>query len=165
MQYLYAAYSLGGPQVPPEHRERVRGWQEIILGIAKEEMGHLICIQNVLRLIGAPLNLARDDYPWDVPFYPFPFTLERLTLDSLAKYVYAESPQDWSEPRWPTRSVRASRLPSTPNPHRVSELFALMIQLVSDPDYIPDSAFQATTYPFQASWDEWGRGDLGRPAR
>ena len=40
--------------------------------------------------LGGPLNLERDDYPWNVPFYPFPFTLEPLTPDSLAKYVYAE---------------------------------------------------------------------------
>jgi len=159
VQYLYAAYSLGGAQVPPPHRERVRGWQEIVLGIAKEEMGHLISIQNVLRLIGAPLNLGRDDYPWDVPFYPFPFALERLTLDSLAKYVYAESPQDWKGPL--ADEIRARVEKATPTPHRVSELFELMIDLVKDPHYLPDAVFQADTYPFQASWAEWGRGYQG----
>jgi hypothetical protein len=96
VQYLYGAYSLGGSQVPPAYRELVRDWQEVILGIAKEEMGHLMSVQNVLRLLGAPLHLERDDYPWDTPFYPFPFMLEPLTLDSLAKYVYTESPADWS---------------------------------------------------------------------
>ncbi len=159
VQYLYAAYSLGGAQVPAQHRERVRGWQEIILGIAKEEMGHLISIQNVLRLIGAPLNLGRDDYPWDVPFYPFPFMLERLTLDSLAKYVYAESPQDWKGPL--ADEIRKRVDAATPTPHRVSALFALLIGLVKDPHYLPDSVFQADTYPFQASWAEWGRGYQG----
>ena len=53
IQYLYAAYSLGGPQVPEKHRDMVRRWREVILGIAKEEMGHLISVQNVLKLIGA----------------------------------------------------------------------------------------------------------------
>lgn len=38
VQYLYAAYSLGGPQVPAEKRAAVQNWQAIILGIAKEEM-------------------------------------------------------------------------------------------------------------------------------
>jgi hypothetical protein len=90
VQYLYAAYSLGGPQVLTPFRNVVRDWQEVILGIAKEEMGHLISVQNVLRLIGAPLHLEREDYPGDVPFYPFPFMLEPLTLDSLAK-----SPAVW----------------------------------------------------------------------
>ena len=63
--------------------------------------------------LGGPLNLERDDYPWNVPFYPFPFTLEPLTPDSLAKYVYA-----------------GCRTPS----------------------------LQPETYPFRATWDQWGRG-------
>lgn len=159
VQYLYAGYSLGGPQVPERHRAMVRGWQEIILGIAKEEMGHLITVQNVLRLIGAPLNLGREDFPWDVPFYPFPFSLEPLTLDSLAKYVYAESPRNWSGALADEITERVK--PATKTPHHVSELFALLIPLVRDPNYVSDSAFQADTYSFQADWAEWGRGYQG----
>lgn len=159
VQYLYAAYSLGGPQVPAPYRATVRGWQEVILGIAKEEMGHLISVQNALRLIGSPLNLGREDYPWDVPFYPFPFTLEPLTLDSLAKYVYAESPADWTGPL--ADEIREKVHQEVDDPHRVGELFTLLISLLQDPDYVPDAAFQADTYPFQASWDEWGRGYAG----
>src|SRR6266487_3152506 len=68
VQYLYSAYSLGGPQVPAAEREKVRGWQEAILGIAKEEMGHLLTVQNVLRLLGGALNLDREDFPWDSEF-------------------------------------------------------------------------------------------------
>ena len=50
VQYLYAAYSLGGPQVPEKYQAMIRGWQEVIFGIAKEEMGHLLSVQNVLKL-------------------------------------------------------------------------------------------------------------------
>src|SRR3954471_1907977 len=57
VQYLYAGYSLGGPQVPKEHHDNVAAWRQIILGIAKEEMGHLITVQNALRFLGAPLGL------------------------------------------------------------------------------------------------------------
>ena len=157
VQYLYAAYSLGGPQVPPEFRDAVRGWQEVIFGIAKEEMGHLISVQNVLRSIGAPLHLEREDYPWDVPFYPFPFMLEPLTLDSLAKYVYAESPVNWDGGELGDEiRLRVAALPSTP--HHVAELFNTLIPLVQNQDYLPDDAFQAETYPCQANWAEWGRG-------
>lgn len=159
VQYLYAAYSLGGPQVPEAHRAMVRGWQEVILGIAKEEMGHLITVQNVLRLIGAPLNFDRDDYPWTTPFYPFPFSLEPLTLDSLAKYVYAESPKDWSGPLADEIKARAEK--GGPSLHRVGELFDLLLPLLKNPEYVPDSAFQPATYPFQASSAEWGRGYQG----
>lgn len=156
VQYLYAAYTLGGPQVPEAYHQTVAGWREVILGVAKEEMAHLISVQNVLRLIGGPLHLAREDFPWISPFFPFPFKLEPLTLDSLAKYVYAESPEDWSGP-W-AEDVKRRVDQQAPNPHRVSELFAELIGLMENPEFLPDATFQPNTYPFQASWDEWGRG-------
>src|SRR5712671_3635927 len=34
VQYLFAAYSMGGPQVPAALRAKVREWQETVLGIA-----------------------------------------------------------------------------------------------------------------------------------
>lgn len=160
VQYLYAAYSLGGPQVPGECRDIVRHWQDTILGIAKEEMGHLVSVQNSLRLIGAPLHLEREDTPWDVPFYPFPFTLEPLSLDSLAKYVYAESPVDWQGGELGD-DIRRRVHAQTDTPHQVGELFATLLPLVADPDYLPDAAFDASTYPAQADFAEWGRGYHG----
>ena len=51
VQYLYAAFSLGGSEVPKDHWIQVSEWREIILGIAKEEMGHLMTVQNVLRCL------------------------------------------------------------------------------------------------------------------
>ena len=95
VQYLYAAYSLGGEQVlPPERRPMVQRWQEDILAVAREEMGHLITVQNILTLIGGSINLERVNLPWDIPFYPFPFKLEPVSLDSIACYVYAEMPSE-----------------------------------------------------------------------
>ena len=41
VEYLYAAYSIGGDQIPKEHRKMVEGWRSSILSVAKEEMGHL----------------------------------------------------------------------------------------------------------------------------
>jgi hypothetical protein len=93
VQYLYAAYSLGGPQVPQDKRELVNRWRSTFIEIAREEMGHLASVQNLLRFIGGPLNLEREDFPFRTGFYPFRFKLERLTKDSLAKYVYAEMPE------------------------------------------------------------------------
>ena len=162
LQYLYAAYSLGGPQVPPEFQDKVRSWQEVILGIAKEEMGHFVSVQNVLKLIGAPLHFERQDYPWDTPFYPFPFKLERLTLDSLAKYVYAEAPQKWlDEGSELAEEIKARVQLQTPHPNTVGALFEVLLKYINDPAIIPDEAFQAETYPLQAKFDEWGRGYAG----
>ncbi len=158
-QYLYAAYSLGGPQVPAKHRDQVRHWQEVVLGIAKEEMGHLITVQNVLRLIGGPLSLDREDYPWGSQFYPFEFTLEPLTRDSLAKYIYAEMPAGWDTEE--AKEIKKRALKGTTAQqalHRVGELYDRMQKILANPEYVKDSDFQEATTTFQASWDEWGRG-------
>lgn len=165
LQYLYAAYSLGGPQVPQQYHAIVRSWQEIILGISKEEMGHFVSVQNVLKLIGAPLHFERQDYPWDTPFYPFPFKLEKFSLDSLAKYIYAEAPESWlqndSDPEVVEIKERVHQ--QTSDPHTVGALFEVLLKYINDPAIIPDEAFQAETYPLQAKFDEWGRGyDQGR---
>ena len=160
VQYLYAAYSLGGPQVPKAHRAKVSGWQTILLGVAKEEMGHLITVQNVLRLIGAPLNLDREDFPWDAPYTPFKFTLEPLTPKSLARYVFVESPETWpvdAEPYREKITALASRGQERA-PNQVGKLYALMIDVLSDHDLVPDHLFQAETLTYQAAADEWGRG-------
>lgn len=161
LQYLYAAYSMGGPQVPDKYQEKVLEWQEIILGIAKEEMGHFVSVQNVLRLIGAPLHFERQDYPWDTPFYPFPFKLEKLTLDSLAKYVYAESPEGWINSDNEIAKEIKTIIDAGEHGDPISALFKVVLQLVQDTEAVPDRVFQADTYPFQAKFDEWGRGYAG----
>ena len=116
-------------------------------------MGHLITIQNVLRLIGSPMCFEREDYPWSTPFYPFPFALEPLTLNSLARYVYAESPADWSGQL--ADEIKARVKKTVPNPNRVGDLFK---ELISRIDALPDSVFQTETTEFQADFSEWGRG-------
>jgi hypothetical protein len=178
VQYLYAAYSLGGEEVPPERRKMVRCWQEDILAVAKEEMGHLLTVQNILMLIGAPINLDRQDLPWDIPFHPGTFRLERLTLESVASYVFAEMPSiaeldaliQETDPRDELLG-RYKRFKATDleqieitvrardsSPHRVGDLYWQLAKLVDNPDHIPDSVFQERTLTYQASADDWGRG-------
>jgi hypothetical protein len=167
VQYLYAAYSLGGPSVPAGKQAEVLEWQDAMLAIAKEEMGHLLTVQNLIRLIGGSLNLDREDFPWDVPFYPFPFALEPLTRTSLAKYVFAEAPAQWPPDVTPAeRDEIEAAVHSTPTamPHRVGQLYDLMIALLSDRQALPDSIFREETVPYQASSDEWTRNKGGTPA-
>src|SRR5262245_61450705 len=65
VQYLYAAYSIKSPKdVPAEYASKVQSWKRTLLGIAREEMGHLITVQNLLKLIGGPITLDREDYPF-----------------------------------------------------------------------------------------------------
>lgn len=156
-QYLFAAYSLGGPGVPADRGADVRTWQETILGIAKEEMGHLITVQNLLTVLGAPRQFDRDDYPNVGPLYPFAFRLEPLSLNSLAAYVCAESPADFDGPEADEIKARAQAdVGDVVN--RVGALFEQLIKLIEDPAAVPDAAFNASTVAFQAGWNEWGRG-------
>lgn len=162
LQYLYSAYSIASPQVPETYQKQVLNWQKIILGIAKEEMGHFVSVQNVLKLMGAPLNFGRESYPWDIPFYPFPFTLEKFSLDSLAKYIYAEAPSEWLKSSDPLAAEIVKRVDAeVSDPHTVGALFQVILQIMQDDKLIPDDVFQAGTYPYQAKFDEWGRGYTG----
>lgn len=156
-QYLFAAYTLGGPNVPEDKEDDVRAWQETILGIAKEEMGHLITVQNLLTVLGAPRQFDRDDYPNETPFYPFGFRLQPLSLKSLATYVCAESPAGWDDAESAEIKARA-QADAGEMVNRVGAIFEELIRLFEDPTAVPDGELQDATLVFQASWDEWGRG-------
>jgi ferritin-like protein len=65
VQYLFAAYSLRDPsQFTPKKASLVHAWRGAIATVAREEMGHLVTVQNLLRSLGAPLSLARDATAW-----------------------------------------------------------------------------------------------------
>lgn len=91
VQYLFAAYSLRIIE-GDANAARIANIQSTLLQIAREEMGHLMTVQNLLHLLGGPLNFNREHSPFASEIYPFRFKLEPLSLDSLAKYVVAESP-------------------------------------------------------------------------
>lgn len=167
VQYLYAAWSLGGPQVPSQHQDRVAEWRQLILGIAKEEMGHLATVQNVLRFLGAPLELDREDYPWDISLAPFPLALEPLTRRSLARYVVAESPEKWPEGVSLAEREAIEELATDEGVapvNRVGVLFDKILEILSDEKMLPTATLHPETYESQSSWDEWGRG-YGKGAR
>lgn len=157
VQYLFSAYSLGGPNVPEGRQADVRAWQETLLGIAKEEMAHLMTIQNLLTALGGPLNFNREDYPHGSAFYPFGFKLKPASLNSLATYVCAESPQEWDDEEAQEIKRRAQAEVGMPV-NRVGELYAKLLRLLGNPALVPDTAFNADSVNFQASWNEWGRG-------
>jgi Ferritin-like len=84
VQYLYAAYSSAKP-----------AFRGVIAQIAREEMGHLISVQNLTLAIGGHPYFGRDQFPTKPSHeetFPFALTFEPLGLDSLAKYIAAESP-------------------------------------------------------------------------
>jgi len=157
VQYLFTAYSLGGPTVPEGKQADVRAWQETILGIAKEEMAHLVTVENLLTALTAPLNFNREEFPHDTVLYPFAFKLQPASLGSLAAYICAESPLDWGIPEEQEIKDRAQVSAGAPV-NRVGSLYAELIRVLGDPTLVPSSDFNAASVAFQASWDEWGRG-------
>jgi hypothetical protein len=161
VQYLYAAYSLGGKQVPPEYRLKVKEWQESILAVAREEMGHLITVQNVLTFLGAGFSVSRDQFPWAVEW----FDIEPFCMGSLACYVNAEMPEteEFRERKEIEELVKKHLKKDALPVHPVAEIYRVIMTLLADTGRIPESALQPQTYSLQASWDEWGRGYKAAP--
>lgn len=175
-QYLYAGYSLGGEQITdPKHQQLAEQWRGTVLEIAREEMGHLVTVENMLTLIGGPLSFEREDYPVPADLYPFPFELEPLTKKSLGKYVLAEMPNEETikalgleeEIEQIRQYVGAGAQDLSVN--RVGIIYDAILALFQPPDqpkdpppqsppFIASSDIQSTSIRFQVSPSEWGLG-------
>jgi hypothetical protein len=175
-QYLYAAYSLGGPHlVDPEHQRLAQQWRATILEIAREEMGHLVTVENLLTLIGGPLSFEREDYPIPKDLYPFPFELEPLTKKSLGKYVLCEMPSEeviaelglTAEIEQIRKYVGAKD--DGLSVHRVGLVYEAIAALFTapvqpkdpkpePPQFVASSDIQAASIRFQVKPSEWGLG-------
>ena len=176
VQYLYAAYSLRTDEPDKKRREIIERWRASILAVAKEEMGHLLTVQNLRLLLGSTVEIGRDSSPWARRYYPYPFTLEPVSLLSLSCFVYAEAPPlTASKADFPEHErdlVKNEILPRLQayfgagfqaDVHRVGQLYEEIIALISNRDRIPEEMFDESSYEFQASWDEWGRGYKAAP--
>jgi hypothetical protein len=176
VQYLYAAYSLGGPHITdPGHKKMVDQWKATILEIAREEMGHLVTVENTLTLIGGPITFERQDFPVPEDLYPFPFELEPLTRRSLGKYVLAEAPDD--------DTITALGLTDEMNAikklvggvddrlkvNRVGIVYSAIMAMFQPPDvpqepgpeppqFVASGDIQANSLKFQVDPAEWGLG-------
>jgi len=98
VQYLYAEYSLKHSEdvSDPDQRSAIDDWSFVAHKIAREEMGHLMTVQNLLLALGLAPSFEREDFPPRKDLYPFALHLEPLSQRSLAKYVMAEAPADAS---------------------------------------------------------------------
>ncbi|MGH3810162.1 MAG: ferritin-like domain-containing protein [Pseudonocardiaceae bacterium] len=160
VQYLYAAYSVHVHDDGP-NRNQLAAVQNLLTQIAREEMGHLATVQNLLHLVGGPLNLNREHSPYASEIYPFRFTLEPLTLDSLAKYVIAESPavppSTFSDAdRALLENIRrdATRSNDGHEVRHVGLLYQRLAHLFGD--VLADNDFRLDIMGRQAGFEDWG---------
>jgi hypothetical protein len=127
VQYLYAgaAYSGDKPTLAECYHK--------VIGVAIEEMSHLMTVQNLLKIIGAEPDLSRQDFGPALSdehrLFPFDLALEPISHQSLAKYIVAESPTDIPHELDPALMVRivAAATQGTGAPvNRVGTLYALL---------------------------------------
>ena len=161
VQYLYAAYSLRRSVPIPEcgqQKVTTDDWQRWIVEIAQEEMGHLVSVQNLLRSVGGPLNFERERFPYRSQLYPFPFMLEPLTKNSLAKYVATEMPESVDPAILPPDELneiwdRATRDTQGVNINHVGLLYETLIDVFRSHLTVGDFSHEAVDW--QAVKTEW----------
>jgi hypothetical protein len=148
VQYLYAAYSVGGEE-PSCDPTFLRECRDTLLAVAREEMGHLLTVQNMLLFIGGDVSLERWRASDDESLLKF--RLEPFERSSLLRYLEAESPSMtvWEE----------EGLPKLDDPDLGPGLWLGGLDMfLQSPETIPTSMFNPATYPYQATWDEFARG-------
>lgn len=160
LHYLYAAYSVRTADSGWSRQTTgvVRGIRVRLIELAREEMGHLMTVQNLLIAIGAPVHFERAD---DSEHYPYRFALEPLCSASLAKYIAAErpvsKPASMPESEWDLlpEIERQARVANGGVPVRHLERVLLRLTALLGTE-IPAEAFYADTGPRQARWQDWG---------
>jgi hypothetical protein len=144
VQYLYAAFSIRdvysnvvGPPV---------SFGNGLMSIAIQEMAHLHDVTELLVALGAAPNLVSQAFPYDPDIYPFTLHLERLTLQSLAKYVFTEAAAEAITPEPgrpdPFLELLYAQLGDV-RPNHLGSVYARLIQLAehvqaSPPFSLPD---------------------------
>lgn len=114
LQYLFAAYSMKkrlDEGLSPDAQERVRTWEGIITGVAREEMAHLGSVCNLLAAIGGAPRFGRPNFPQPGgSYYPFDFRLMRLGDEALYRFVCFELPQGEPPPQPPQSALEVDLL-------------------------------------------------------
>lgn len=170
IEYLYTAYSCTD--------DGVRG---ILALIARQEMGHLLMVQNLLLMLGAEPYMGRYDQSPQPDNDPFPFVQEPVSLASLAKYTCCEAPAAVAPADQAAfAAAQALAQSSTTFVNRIGALYAKLYWLFMDSDddvgewhdfpvdqFKPNHAGKHIAEPadprldLQANDGEWGTAGMG----
>jgi hypothetical protein len=146
VEYLYAAYASSNNTL-----------RNSLANIAKQEMGHLMTVQNLILMLGGTPYLGRQDHTPDESEDPFPFRLEPPSKTSVATYATCEAPpEDLVPPAQATSyaTARALAASSVPFVNRVGALYAKIYWLFMEDD---TSADVWTGFPVGEFASEAGR--------
>lgn len=156
LQYLYASYSFDQTSANPAVDSAINEFVEL----ARQEMGHLVTVQNLRRAIGAHLDLNSEDFPAHPDLYPFPAALEPVSSSSVAKYVTAEAPDQKDIP--PADRANAARAAAeaaqqVPKIQRVGAVYTALYWLFQSGD-APEGPWQLDATMIAALFDRYGAG-------
>jgi CDGSH-type Zn-finger protein/uncharacterized Fe-S cluster protein YjdI len=101
--YLYAAFSLKdgeGEGLNPEEAAAVRRWQQQLLSVAIDEMGHLVAVWNITSALGGSPRVGRANFPLDPGYLPASITvkLAPFNAETLQHFIFLERPRESTEP-------------------------------------------------------------------
>jgi CDGSH-type Zn-finger protein/uncharacterized Fe-S cluster protein YjdI len=101
--YLYAAFSLkDGEQegLSGEEAAAVKRWKQVLLGVAIEEMGHLVAVWNITSALGGSPRIGRANFPLDPGNLPASIVVKLAPFSeaTLQHFIHLERPHGSSEP-------------------------------------------------------------------
>jgi hypothetical protein len=95
--YLYAAFSLKGSdeqEFSGTESAAVKRWKAAIMGVAVEEMSHLLVVANLSVAIGGRPHFGRPNFPVAPGYFPSGVVvkLTPFSLDTLQHFIFLERP-------------------------------------------------------------------------
>jgi CDGSH-type Zn-finger protein/uncharacterized Fe-S cluster protein YjdI len=101
--YLYAAFSLrSGEQegLSAAEADAVARWRQEIIGVAIDEMSHLVAVSNITSALGATPRFGRNNFPLDPGLLPAGVVVKLAPFNEavLQHFIHLERPGDSAEP-------------------------------------------------------------------
>jgi CDGSH-type Zn-finger protein/uncharacterized Fe-S cluster protein YjdI len=104
--YLYAAASLKEGEAEglrASEAEAVQRWSRVLMGVAIQEMGHLVAVWNITSALGATPRIGRANFPLDPGYLPAGITVKLAPFgpDTLQHFIFLERPHGSAEAEGP----------------------------------------------------------------
>ena len=95
--YLFAAFSLRDERdetFTPDQAETVGRWTKAIMGVAIQEMGHLLIVSNMISAIGGRPHFSRPNFPVSSGYFPsgVALTLSPFSAATVRHFAFLERP-------------------------------------------------------------------------